>query len=443
MNEAAPPPDDDGRWPAVFRRAREPIFILNRKRKLVFVNAAWESFTGHAHADIRGLACTRRKSESEFNPLARTLAPPKDVLDGRPASVRRPFPGSRLGPPWWDIDFLPILGESGSIAIIGRVRAPESPPAAPQATMPGDWARIRADALARFTWSAWESDEPAVRLAVAQARLVASSGCNAVVIGPPGVGKEHLARTIHAQSSRRELTFVSLDCERLPYAAIREALHGAHGLAQGDRVGLLYLRRPDLLPLDIQTELVRRPSDRFPLLAGFADEPALAVAAGTLHADLRVALSVVEIHVPRLSDRRNDIPRLAETIVARFAAAAELPVKSPDAEAAAMLASAPWPGNIDELADVLCAAMPGETAEVRAADLPLELRQPLSPNPAPQRPWPTLDTLLEAVERRMIQRALERANGNKSRAAELLGVWRPRLVRRIAALGLGPAEEAT
>jgi transcriptional regulator with PAS, ATPase and Fis domain len=100
-----------------------------------------------------------------------------------------------------------------------------------------------------------------------------------------------------------------------------------------------------------------------------------------------------------------------------------------------------WPGNLRELYRTLLAA--GKRASkdrVDVADLPLAVRQGKAAAEAPSKASPMqvppLDTLLEDIERRMIRLALERTGGNQSKAAELLGVWRPRLIRRIKALGL-------
>src|SRR5947208_3189352 len=114
---------DTFRWQALFQQSREPIFVLDRRRRLLFANRAWEALTGRSFSDLRGLACTRRKTGAEHSGLSAALSPPPEALEGRSACVQRPPPNAGTGPPWWEIDFLPILGEKGLIGIVGRIQA--------------------------------------------------------------------------------------------------------------------------------------------------------------------------------------------------------------------------------------------------------------------------------------------------------------------------------
>src|SRR5262249_14172798 len=111
---------DAFRWQGLLQRVSEPVFVLNRKRQLLFVNQAWEKLTGVSAAEARGLACTRRGSGDGENTweVARALGPPPEVLQGRPAHVRRRVGGSSA---WWDIDFLPLRGDDGVLCILGRI----------------------------------------------------------------------------------------------------------------------------------------------------------------------------------------------------------------------------------------------------------------------------------------------------------------------------------
>src|SRR5437870_8510615 len=105
-------PDDDLRWQAYFQRAEEPLFMLNRRRRLLFVNRAWEKLTGLEARAVRGLVCRTRPKDpdADWQQLVQSaLAPPAEALAGKSARTRRLVPKTeRPGPQWWDIQFLPL-----------------------------------------------------------------------------------------------------------------------------------------------------------------------------------------------------------------------------------------------------------------------------------------------------------------------------------------------
>src|SRR5207302_5687471 len=111
---------DDFRWQALFQHTRDAVFVLSRRRRLLFVNRAWEALTGQSATVARGLTCTRRSSDRPLAALARTLCPPPEVMEGRSARAMRAVPGAAAGPPWWEIEYLPLADESGVIGIIGK-----------------------------------------------------------------------------------------------------------------------------------------------------------------------------------------------------------------------------------------------------------------------------------------------------------------------------------
>jgi len=402
----------------------------------VFVNPAWESLTSVSAEAARGLVCTRRASGHALADLGRALVPPTEAMEGHAARARRPYPGTASGPPWWDIEFHPIVTDRGVLAIIGSIRRAEPPPMQVRATMPAAWAELRARSLRTFSFAAWESSNPEMRLAVTQAQLVARTGAHAIIVGPHGSGKESLARTIHASSLRRELNCIALDCARLPVSAIRGVLFGPIGVKNAKFLGTLYLNDPAMLPLDLQAEIAAALGDTPQVIAGCTTDPGKALDRGAIHPNLLAALGVIVIQVSALRQRRDDIPKLAEAIMNRAATALGRAPRELSAAAMAALQEYSWPGNLDELASVIFAAIrQPETTPIEATELPSTLRQGTA-TVAKRQPAPTLDHVLEQMERRLIARALSRAKGNKSKAADLLGVWRPRLLRRMEALGI-------
>jgi transcriptional regulator with PAS, ATPase and Fis domain len=428
---------DEFRWQALFQHSRDAVFVLSRRRRLLFVNRAWEALTGHPAATARGLTCARRLTGGPLADLAQRLYPPAEVMEGRSARAVRPPPGADAGPPWWEIEYLPLTDESGVIAVIGKVSpaCPSAVPAAPN--VPAQWAAIRAQAAEHFRLDMIDAErQPTL---AAQVRLAAASRCPVYIVGKPGTGKHWLARAIHHASDRRHAPFATLDCADLPPAALR-------GVIQSATLGTVYLHEPAALPRELQAEVASRLADDGDagprIIAGStaADDPKQPVFLGQMLPELYESLAVLVIPLPPLRARKDELPRLVDRMLKRVSAALGKQVEGLAADAWECVRAYGWPGNLRELySTLLRAAARAANLEIMAADLPLAVRQTKvaaeTPPPA-QMKLPPLDTVLAEVERRMIRLALLQADGNQSKAAELLAVWRPRLIRRIKALGL-------
>jgi transcriptional regulator with PAS, ATPase and Fis domain len=434
-----PPPDDPAgmparvRWQALFARADRPLFVLSRHRRVRFVNPAWERLAGRPLADVWGAACGRA---GRTDPLFRTLAPPPEAVAGRVATVRRPVPAARTGPPWWDVTFVPLtVGDAvaGYLGLIDVV-APETTPARP---VPAAVGAARRAAAERLGVELFAGTGPAAARLVAQLRLAAGTDAPVWLVGEPGSGKETAARTIHHAGPGRERPFVAVDCGGLQPYLVESLLFGRGGLA-GGAVGTVYLKEPAALPPDLQLRLadwLLAPGGPR-AVCGATATAADAVRAGRLRAEFQAGLAVLELRLPPLRDRPDDLPRVLDRLADRLD---PRPVFAADLVPA--LRAYRWPGNVRELADVLAdAAARAGDQPVAAAHLPRFLRERAmlanDPRPAKRSP-PTLDEVLAAVERRMIAAALRAANGNQTEAAARLGVFRARLGRRIDALGLG------
>jgi DNA-binding NtrC family response regulator len=364
--------------------------------------------------------------------LLQTLAPPKEVVAGRTVTVRRPVPPARLGPPWWDLTFVPLRDGDKLIGILGTI----APVGSAGSTGGGKGLseslvalRQRAVDRARLDRLFPES-APAGRRVRTQAELAANTFAPVWLTGGPGTGKEALARSIHYHGLTRELAFAGIDCAGLQPYLLRSLLFGHNGLAETGRVGTIYLKSPGALPADLQAELVEWGE----LLA---DECRVIVGAGDgtgLIPEFRTAFGVIEIHLPGLADQKDDLPRLlgAESVAAT-------------PEALAVLAAWPWPGNQREFRELIrAAARRAGGKPIDVAHLPTAVRHAATDAraalAATRAKLPNLDDLLERVERRLIELALRRARGDQTAAADQLGIHRSRLVRRMKALGLGGDE---
>lgn len=479
MSEAGPisgdsqpaPADRDFRWQGFFQRCRQPLFVLDRRRRILFVNRAWEELTGVPAGEARGLVCTRRPPAAAANleALSRALYPPPIVLEGSPAHARRLVSGGRC----WDLDFFPLLGDRGLLGILGRVRPSGEATGAEAASLverllalhqqtarsrskeqkeaetwrPEVLLALRQQAAGRYRLDRLDSAVPVLRQAAEQVRLASQSLVPALILGEPGVGKEWLARAIHHQGLTAERPFAALDCGHLPPSALAAVLFG-DGPARSIGFGTIYLNEPGQLPRDLQARLCDRLDGGLVgprLLAGSRTDPSEEVQSGRLLEELRCALSTMVIRLPPLRQCRADLPGLVKAMLERAGEAAGRRVEDLAPEVWQLLRDYPWPGNLRELAAVLrSACVRGDGPRIEAGDLPAYLRRAVrlgeTRGPGPARSLP-LDELLEEAERRLIRLALERTGGHKARAADLLEVPRPRLFRRMKALGIAGAGE--
>ena len=299
-------------------------------------------------------------------------------------------------------------------------------------------------------------DSPAARRVLDIVGRVATSRTSVLITGESGTGKELVARMIHARSDRGEKPFVAINCAALPESLLESELFGIErGVATGVEArpgrfetasgGTLFLDEVGDMPLALQAKLLRVlqereiervggrrrvPIDVRVLAATNARLPEK-IAAGQFREDLYYRLRVVEIALPPLRERREDIPKLARHFLERFAAREGREAPTIDREAFAALLSHDYAGNIRELENLLeGAASLCEGGVIRLEDLQwLPAREP-DRSEALAEPEAGDVPNLAALEERHIRRVLKMAGGNKSRAARLLGISRRTLYRK-------------
>ncbi len=285
---------------------------------------------------------------------------------------------------------------------------------------------------------------------------VAPSSTPVLITGETGVGKEVVARAIHGASGREN--FVALNCAALPPNLVESELFGFKrgaftdanrdhaGLVEVAGAGTLFLDEVAEVPLATQPKLLRFLQDgefrrlgdsqarksSARVIAATNRDPDEEVAAGRMREDLFYRLNIVHIQIPPLRERPVDIPALAEQLVRRLADRYQLAAAELSPEAVAALAAYRWPGNIRELENVLARALALRTGQrIAVADLPPEIAKP-APTAAGETLLEATPTLrLEEVERRYILRVLESTGGNKLKAAEVLGIDRSTLHRKL------------
>ena len=289
---------------------------------------------------------------------------------------------------------------------------------------------------------------------------LAATRTNVVIRGESGTGKELIARAIHSGSADSAEPFVPVNCTALPSTLLESELFGhvkgAFTGASSDRrgrfalagKGTIFLDEIGDTSLEFQSKLLRvlQEHEYYPVGAERPDRTDARVIAAThrnleqmtedggFREDLYYRLRVVEIVVPPLRNRRSDIPQLAEHLVRKAAAAIGRPAPVVSRETLEALMEHSWPGNVRELENCLTRAVVLATGDIIRPEH-LALGAPLS---EPRRHL----VKLEAVERDHVASVLDAVRGNKSRAAEILGISRPRLVRLMKKYGLGASGPA-
>jgi two-component system nitrogen regulation response regulator NtrX len=298
--------------------------------------------------------------------------------------------------------------------------------------------------------------------------MAAPTNGRVLIYGENGTGKELVARTVHALSRRRAAAFVEVNCAAIPEELIESELfghvRGAFTGAVADRRGkfeaadggTIFLDEIGDMSLKTQAKVLRVLQEQTMEAVGGStsikvDVRVLAatnkdlqgeIRTGHFREDLYFRLSVIPIFVPPLRDRQEDIPLLADHFMAELAREYGRRVKSFDQGAVSVLQHYPWPGNVRELRNVierLMIMVPGDS--ISLSDLGF-----LDPEAASQPeigPAGTVRlTLHEArdrFERDLILRTLAELQGNMSRTAEVLGVERSNLYRKMKAFGIAPA----
>jgi DNA-binding NtrC family response regulator len=299
------------------------------------------------------------------------------------------------------------------------------------------------------------AESPAMRPVLALMERVGPSDANVLITGEHGTGKELVAQWLHAVSPRARKAFVPVNMGGLSEGVFESELFGhvkgAFTDAKADRVGrfeladggTIFLDEIGNVPLPLQSKLLRvlqtgelervgssrtRHVDVRVLSAtnvNLQEE----VVSGRFREDLLFRLNTIELHLPPLRERREDIPALAMHFLKRHAARYRKPLNGFDAGAMQTLLEHPWPGNIRELDHAVeRAVLLAQGDIVRASDLGLRT----SASGAVR----FEEMTLEEVERVLIQKALSRFDGNVSQAAKALGLSRSALYRRLASHGL-------
>jgi len=274
-----------------------------------------------------------------------------------------------------------------------------------------------------------------------------------LILGESGTGKELVARSVHFSSPRKERPFVPVDCSSLTPTLIESELFGyvkgaftgalqsKQGLLESAQGGTLFLDEIGDMPIDMQAKLLRalqeqevkpvgsteRKRINVRIIAATNRDLDIAIRNGAFRQDLYFRLNVVQIKLPPLRDRKNDVPLLVTSFLEKLSPP-EAPPRTISEDAMLRLMAYDWPGNVRELENAVARAIAlGSGPIMHVGDLPSNLQYPTSER-APEK-----DELLplEELERRAILRMLRETKGDKLAAARLLGIGKTTLYRKL------------
>jgi two-component system, NtrC family, nitrogen regulation response regulator GlnG len=315
---------------------------------------------------------------------------------------------------------------------------------------------------------------------------LSQSGATVLITGESGTGKELVARALHRHSTRSAKPFIAINTAAMPkdlleselFGHERGAFTGAQALRRGRfeqaEGGTLFLDEIGDMPAELQTRLLRVLSDgtfyrvgghqqlkaNVRVIAATHQDLDSRVREGGFREDLYHRLNVIRVRIPSLRERREDIPLLAKHFLARSAKELGVETKRLSDEVFAHIARMDFPGNVRQLENLchwLTVMAPGQSIGI--ADLPAEFRgEPGAATQAPVSDWAAaleqeverrlargetglLDQLSRQFERSLISKALARTGGRRIEAANLLGMGRNTITRKIQELGIGEADD--
>lgn len=438
--------------------AGEPIYVLDDQARIVYCNRACAAWLNCDPGQLIGQTCQYHSTTDAGGAasLAAALCPPPEVLAGRPAIVKllAPTPEGRLASR--PVEFRPLHGESGEPAgVLAIVLAPAEADASQVAAAEESAhdlhrriQRYRNELELRFHVDRLVGDSPVMQRIRAQVRLAAGSLASVLLVGPAGSGRQHVARAIHytgTAASGAAGALVPLACSLLGAELLQTTIRALTRPKGAVAPSTLLLNDVDQLPPEAQSELAGfLLAAELPMrIVSTSREPLSAVAQrGAIRADLAAVLGTLTIELPPLRERLHDFPLIAQWMLEDANARGAKQLGGFSLEALDRMTDYAWPGDIAELGELVRQVhATADGPEISARDLPRRIL--LAGEAARHAPRPeekiVLDEYLGRIERELIERALSRARGNKTKAAELLGMTRPRLYRRLVQLGLEEA----
>ncbi len=442
--------------------SKRPLYVVDAQYTIVFLNSAAQAWLGAGAEGLPGTRCVYATAPIEGpQAVAAALCPPPEAMAGvtMEASVAIAAPGDNE-PPAWRVRFTPlgttpedmlgvvamVLPQSAGTGPAGAAKSLENEP--DPRGLHEMVRRFRHEAASRYGADRLIGDSPAMRLARRQVELAAGCRASVLILGPRGSGRRHTAGAIHYRANRDEPgPLVPVECASLPAELVYSTLQALAASQEGPdtRRGTVLLCDADRIPVEMHGALARvlgKPSFAMRIIATAERSPGELAKRGKYEPELAALLSTICVELPPLSERRRDLPALAQLLVEECNVRADRQLGGLTPEAMDLLVSCPWPTNLDGLAAAIEESHPRAPGPlITAEDIPASVRHARQAAGTPARPKEetiVLDEFLARIERELIRRAIDQAKGNKAKAARLLGLTRPRFYRRMVQLELEP-----
>lgn len=442
-------------------RSSSAACVLDADLRIRFATAGFEALAGWPTDQLEGLVCdpSPKDSTALLDLLTSALAPPPAVMKGKIEASEIMLPNKEGRSQRVLLTFVPLADDEEDVdrvLVVARPATGKSTATPIVQRLHAEITQMRLQFRRRFGGQSFVGQCPAIQRAMEQVELLQGSGCGYEIVGPPGSGRRHLARMVHVGGQQSDASFLAIDCHLLQAEHLLTTLRQLQQLAEEaspvahQMAGTLLMHNVHECPREVQQWLLENRSSLATdvRLVAAGDVPLSEVEQdGWALADFRQLFAAVQVVLPPLHDRSDDVLLLAQHFLEHSRRIEQTSAAEMDDAFKEELQFYRWPGNVRELRDVMFEACQNSfEARLTVDDLPFSFKAGLQ---AQQMPTPddgnpqSLSDLMEDFEKKVLLNALDACGNNKAEAARRLGLTRPKLYRRLDALGLDGEEPAS
>jgi PAS domain S-box-containing protein len=460
----------------ILSHTTDGVFVLDQSRRFIIFNPALQKLTGFTPDEVLASGCSCKDvtdcEDEQGRSIAGRLCPGYGVFNGEVNSARQRMRiTTKSGDHRWVDATYAALAKDGDVPAyvlvvmrdISEQKEREEHWLKTISDLRNEVERLREQLRERYGFNSIISRSPNMQEVLELTRSACTNGSPVLICGESGSGKEMIAKTIACNGLQKDGPFVPANVAAMPeermeaelfgyvQGAFNEANNDYEGLYRAADGGTLFIQDVDRLPNSVQAKLLQSMQDKAVRPIGSTHHVPVNVrviattsrsvddliTSGSIREDLYYRLSVITIDVPPLRARKEDIPLLAEHFIGQLNQQSSRTITDIAPGVWATLEAYDWPGNVRELQHVIESAFTASHSNILEPDsLRLAGGQRRSRTLDAHPESISLDEILADTERRAILTSLRRAHGQRSRAAQMMGISRSRLYRRMEALGI-------